>query len=154
MCAFKIQRNIAEIAHWGRGVAVQMEVEKTQSKVLSCPKKIYKIFLGHGVPQNTLNGQPCETQRQTVEFCPTELPLWIISLSLFPRQVSLSPSLFLNLYYYLFLGLCLFLFFFLPLVSYNLTPMLQFVSLSFIYILGPLLLSSLCMWPPPPVLRH
>ena len=89
-----------------------------------------------------------------MEFCPTELPLWIISLSLFPPWVSLSPSLFLNLYYYLLLVLCLFFFFFLPPVSYNLTSMLQFVSLSFIYILGPLLLSSLCMWPPPPVLRH
>lgn len=59
-----------------------MEEEKKQRKVcvgFFCPKN-KKLFLGHGVSENMLNRQSYETQKQAVEFCPTELVLWIISL--------------------------------------------------------------------------
>ena len=82
-----------------------MEGEKKQRKV-HVLKKV-EIFLGHGAPLNMLNRQSYETQRPTVELCPTKLTLWKISISVFEpllpctsctsTSLSLSSSISYNL---------------------------------------------------------
>lgn len=113
---------------------------KSREKFFLVLKK-WKIFLGHDVLQNMLNGQSSETQKQTVEFCSPELARWMISLPF---------SVFLNFCYHLLLQVSLFLLLFSFPVSCNLTSMLQFIPLSFISPSGPLPVFP-GVQPPPPV---